>query len=187
LKALEERVAALPKPQRERAERKISAIGRAVIEDPEAVRSFTDFLDEKSRRGSSTLAQLETSNVKRVLGVWQRVLDESLPATELTQLGLSRQQLKHLRDKGKLIGLQPPLRKGFIYPTWQFDPQSGHPFESLPKIVEEANEAHLDGLDLHLLMTSAAAEQGTSPSEWLSSGNLDYVLEIIRGSSDVGS
>jgi hypothetical protein len=175
LKALEQEVAALPKRQRERVEKRISAIGLALIEDPEALAE------------GDSVAELEARNLKRVLAVWRRVLAESLAANELTQLELSRQQLKNLRDQGKLIGLQPPLRKGFVYPAWQFDPETGRPFAALPKIVKTAKEASLDGLDLHLLMTSTAAEEGRSPSQWLGSGDVDYVLGLIRGSGDVGS
>jgi hypothetical protein len=189
LKTLEKEVARLPKREREHAEERISAFGTALLKDSETVSPVVDLVkgERLPEDEEASLAELETRNLKRVLALWRRVLAESLPATELTQLGLRRQQLKQLRDQGRLVGLQPPLRTGFVYPAWQFDPQTGHPFASLPKVIEAAEEAKLDALDLHLLMTSAAAENGTAPSEWFASGDLSYVLDLVRGSSDIGS
>jgi hypothetical protein len=102
-------------------------------------------------------------------------------------LGVSRQRLKQLRDEKRLIGLRLPLRRGYIYPAWQFDPETGQPFAGVPQIIEAAGKSHLNALSLHLLMVSAAAERGTTPAEWLADGDLDYVVGIIAAAGEQGA
>jgi hypothetical protein len=67
----------------------------------------------------STRAGQEARNLRRVFLLWRRAAEESLSAEDL---GVSRRQLKHLRDAHKLVGLQLPcagalsIRRGSLTP-----------------------------------------------------------------------
>jgi hypothetical protein len=102
-------------------------------------------------------------------------------------LGVSRQQLKHLRDAAKLVALRLPLRREFVYPAWQFDSATGEPLDGISEIAKAAEEAKLSPLGLHLLMVSPAAEAGTAPADWLAAGKHDYVVELVAASNAHGS
>jgi hypothetical protein len=131
-----------------------------------------------------TRAGQEARNLRRVFLMWRRAAEESLSAEDL---GVSRQQLKHLRDAHKLVGLQLPLRPGFVYPAWQFDPETGEPFAGIPQILDAAKEAKLTTLGLHRLMVSTAAEDGTAPADWLAAGKQDYVVKLLTAANAHGS
>jgi hypothetical protein len=124
----------------------------------------------------STRAGQEARNLRRVFLLWRRAAEESLSAEDL---GVSRRQLKHLRDAHKLMGLQLPLRRGFVYPAWQFDPETGEPFAGIAQILDAAQEAKLTTLGLHRLMASTATEGGTTPADWLAAGKQDYVIKLV--------
>lgn len=68
----------------------------------------------------------------------------SLPQ-HATRVGVSRQQLKHLRDGGKLVALRLPMHREFVYPAWQFDSATGEPLDGIPDVLEAA-EAKLSPL-----------------------------------------
>jgi hypothetical protein len=102
-------------------------------------------------------------------------------------LGVSRQQLKHVRDRGKLVALRLPMHREFVYPAWQFDSATGQPLDGIPDVLEAAEEAKLSPLGLHLLMVSPAAEARTTPAERLAAGKHDYVVELVAASNANGS
>jgi hypothetical protein len=85
------------------------------------------------------------------------------------------------------VGLQLPLRRGFVYPAWQFDPETGEPLAGIPQILAGAQEAKLTTLGLHLLMVSTAAEDGGTPADWLAADNQDYVVKLVRAANAHGS
>lgn len=185
LKTLEDEVARLPESDRQEAEDVVTAVGSTLMQDMAAlmeaaqlVRSETAAVEPQSR------AAQEARNLRRVFGLWRRAADESLTADDL---GVSRQQLKHLRDGGKLIALDLPLRRGFVYPAWQFASTTGQPLDGIRELLEAAEEAQLSPLGLHLLMVSPAAEDGTTPAEWLAAGKRDYVVELVAASNANGS
>jgi hypothetical protein len=185
LKTLEHEVARLPESDREEAEDAVTAVGSALMQDTDAlmavarlVRSGTT--DEESQ----SLGAQEARNLRRVFALWRRAGEESLTADDL---GVSRQQLKHLRDGGKLVALRLPMHREFVYPAWQFDSATGQPLNGIPDVLEAAEEAKLSPLGLHLLMVSPAAEEGTTPAEWLAAGKHDYVVELVAAANAHGS
>jgi hypothetical protein len=185
LEMLEHEVARLPEPQRAEAEDAITTVGSALIRDPSALNDAARLVHEPvAGEEAATRAGQEARNLRRVFLLWRQAAEESLSAEDL---GVSRQQLKHLRDAHKLVALQLPLRRGFVYPAWQFDPESGEAFAGIPQIVAAAEEAKLTPLSLHRLMTSAAGEDGAAPADWLAAGKDDYVVKLIAAANAHGS
>lgn len=185
LKTLEHEVARLPESDREEAEDAVTAVGSVLIQDTGALMDVARLIrpgatDEESQ---SSAAQ-EARNLRRVFALWRRAGEESLTADDL---GVSRQQLKHLRDGGKLVALRLPMHREFVYPAWQFDSTTGRPLDGIREVLEAAAEAKLAPLGLHLLMVSPAAEEGTTPAEWLAAGKQDYVVELVAAANAHGS
>jgi len=185
LKTLEHEVGLLPESDRKEAEDAVTAVGSVLIQDTGALMDVARLVrpgttDEESQ---SRAAQ-EARNLRRVFALWRRAGEESLTADDL---GVSRQQLKHLRDAGKLIALRLPMHREFVYPAWQFDSATGQPLNGIPDVLEAAEEAKLSPLGLHLLMVSPAAEEGTTPAEWLAAGKQDDVVELVAAANAHGS
>jgi hypothetical protein len=184
-KTLEHEVARLPESDRAEAEDAVTAVGSVLIHDTTALMDVARLVrpgtvDEESQ----SLAAHEARNLRRVFALWRRAGEESLTADDL---GVSRQQLKHLRDAGKLIALRLPMHREFVYPAWQFDSATGQPLDGIPEILEAAGDAKLSLLGLHLLMVSPAAEGGTAPAEWLAAGKQGYVVELVAAANAHGS
>jgi hypothetical protein len=184
LETLEREVARLPEAERGAAEEAITAVGSALMGDRSALQDAARLVQPLATDEASTRAGQEARNLRRVFLLWRRTLEESLSADDL---GVSRQQLKHLRDARKLMGLQVPLRRGFVYPAWQFDLETGEPLAGIAAILAAAQEANLTTLGLHRLMVSATAEDGTTPADWLAAGRQDYVLKLIAAANAHGS
>lgn len=184
LETLEREVAQLPERERREAEEAITAVGSALMGDRSALKDAARLVHQTTGEEPSTQAGQEARNLRRVFLLWRRAAEESLTAEDL---GVSRQQLKHLRDAHKIVGLQLPLRRGFVYPAWQFDPETGEPFGGIPQILDAAKEAKLTTLGLHRLMVSAAAEDGTVPANWLAAGKQDYVVKLLTAANPHGS
>ena len=184
LETLESEVAQLPEQERREAEEAITAVGSALMGDRSALKDAARLVHQPDGEEPSTRAGQEARNLRRVFLLWRRAAQESLSADDL---GVSRQQLKHLRDAHKLVGLQLPLRRGFVYPAWQFVPETGEPFAGIPEILNAAQEAKLTTLGLHLLMVSTAAEHEATPADWLAAGKQDYVVKLVTAANAHGS
>jgi hypothetical protein len=184
-KALGREVARLPESDRDKAEDAVTAVGTALMHDTNALMDVARLVrpDMAADEPRSATAQ-EARNLRRVFALWRRAADESLTADDL---GVSRQQLKHLRDGGKLVALRLPMRREFVYPAWQFDSATGQPLSGIRDVLEATKEAKLSPLGLHLLMVSPAAEEGTTPAEWLAAGKHDYVVELVAATNAHGS
>jgi hypothetical protein len=184
LETLEREVAQLPEAERSEAEQAITTVGSALMGDRSALKDAARLVHPLAEDEPPTRAGQEARNLRRVFLLWRQAAEESLSAEDL---GVSRQQLKHLRDAHKLMGLQLPLRRGFVYPAWQFDPETGEPFAGIAQILDAAQEAKLTTLGLHRLMASTAAEDGTTPADWLAAGKQDYVIKLVAAANAHGS
>jgi len=184
LETLERGVAQLPESERREAEEAIIAVGSALMHDRSALKDAARLVRQAAGEEPATQAGQEARNLRRVFLLCRRAAEESLSAEDL---GVSRQQLKHLRDAHKLVGLQLPLRRGFVYPAWQFDPETGEPLAGIPQILAAAQAAKLTTLGLHLLMVSSTAEDGATPADRLAAGNQDDVVKLISAANAHGS
>lgn len=185
LKTLEHEVARLPESHRQEAEDAVTAVGSTLMQDMAALMEAAQLVrSETAADEPHSRAAQEARNLRRVFGLWRRAAEESLTGDDL---GVSRQQLKHLRDGGKLVAFELPMRRGFVYPAWQFDSTTGLPLDGIGELLEAAEDAKLSPLGLHLLMVSPAAEDETTPAEWLAAGKRDYVVELVAASNAHGS
>jgi hypothetical protein len=71
-----------------------------------------------------------------------------------------------------------PFNRALRYPVWQFG-DDGHPLESLPQLLDAAQEARLSPTDLHFLMTSTRGG-GLPLADRLREGDVDHVLAAVR-------
>jgi hypothetical protein len=79
------------------------------------------------------------------------------------------------------------MRRGFIYPAWQFDPASGMPFPALRQLLAAAREARLDELSLHLFVVSTATEVAMSPADWIFHTELADLLAGVTAANAQGA
>ncbi len=147
-------------------------------------RAFIDVRDPQD--GEPSLAELEKLNTANRFEQWRQAIRESFSTGELEASGVSRQQLEQWRKRRKLIGLQPPFERGFVYPVWEFD-EDARPHELIPALVEAAEEAHLDRLSLHRLIVSETTTPDGPLMKALKAGRDDYVLDVVRTAGAQGS
>src|SRR3954468_6514590 len=96
----------------------------------------------------------------RVLTMYEQVRGDVHTVGWLEEQGVSRQRVNQWRSAGRLYGIKGvPGVRGFAYPRWQFD-DTLHPREFMPALTAAAEDARLDPLALHLLMTNPAAAGG---------------------------
>jgi hypothetical protein len=136
--------------------------------------------------GEPSLAELEKLNTANRFEQWRQAIRESFSTGELEASGVSRQQLEQWRKRRKLIGLQPPFERGFVYPVWEFDADA-RPHELIPELVEAAEQAHLDPLSLHRLIVSETATPDGPLMKALKAGKDEYVLDVVRTAGAQGS
>src|SRR5215213_118608 len=122
----------------------------------------------------------------RVLTMYEQVRSDVHTVGWLEEQGVSRQRVNQWRLAGRLYGIKGvPGVRGFAYPRWQFD-DTLHPHEFMPAITGAAEDARLDPLALHLLMTNPEAAGGQTPLTLLEQGERALVERLIRsaGSQD---
>jgi hypothetical protein len=181
LAALERRVNRLPAAQRALIEQVVSAL---VERDPVQLGRLSRLMHRTDRKAGDQARErreLEAQNLVRVLTLANEVERQSLKGE---QLGVSRQRLNQLRQEGKLLGVKLPMHREFLYPRWQFG-KDARVLPALPRLLSVAREAGLDGLDLHLLMTSSRRRGEKPLVDRLRAGgphNERYLAGVIRGS-----
>lgn len=131
------------------------------------------------------LEGLEASGRLQVLALYRAVEEESLSVSELAAAGISRQRLQQLRDQDRLLGIQLPFRRGFLYPRWQFG-EDLRPRDFLPEILAVAHEQGLDALTVHRVMTNPAAGGGVSPLELCEQGQSGQAINALRTLGELG-
>jgi hypothetical protein len=122
----------------------------------------------------------------RVLTMYEQVRGDVHTVGWLEEHGVSRQRLNQWRSAGRLCGIKGvPGVRGYAYPRWQFD-DTLHPRDFMPDLTAAAEDAQLDPLALHLLLTNPAAAGGQTPLTLAEQGEFALVERLIRaaGSQD---
>jgi len=162
--------------------------------------AFTAFVRRASARDFDALTEvLDRSAVEteddaalddwgrlRVLTMYEQVRGEVHTVGWLEEHGVSRQRVNQWRSAGRLYGIKGvPGVRGYAYPRWQFD-DTLHPREFMPALTAAAEDARLDPLALHLLMTDPEAGNGQTPLALLEQGHAQLVERLVRsaGSQD---
>jgi hypothetical protein len=182
IEALERKVAGLPRDRRRETEEALAEVTDALIEAPAEMRQAARDISSQPSPPATTAAT-EAANTRRLFALLRRVTAECLAPEDLP---VARSTLQHLRAGDKLVALRLPMRRGYVYPAWQFHPETGEPLPVVPKLIEAAKQAHLTPLGLHLLMTSSAADQGRSPADWLVE-DADYAIRAVAAAYSQGS
>ncbi len=111
LKTLEHEVARRPESNREEAEDAVTAVGSVLIQDTGALMDVARLVRPGTTDESQSLAAQGARNLRRVFALWRRAGEESLTRDDLR---VSRQQLRHMRDGGRLVALRLPMHREFV-------------------------------------------------------------------------
>lgn len=135
---------------------------------------------------------LEVENLVRLWDRYRWIEERSLSGPELRERlgGVSRQRLEQLRKRKRLFGLMLPFRGSYVYPHWQFDPETGEGPEDLPRLLGTAEEAGVGPLALDGFMVSGSAgEDGVPPYRMFRIGpeGRELVLGALRAALSEGS
>ena len=147
---------------------------------------LTALLDRSVEEAEADDETLNDWGRLRVLTMYEQVRGDVHTVGWLEEHGVSRQRVNQWRSAGRLYGIKGvPGVRGYAYPRWQFD-DTLHPREFMPAITAAAEDARLDPLALHLLMTNPAAGGGHTPLALAEQGELSLVERLIRaaGSQD---
>ena len=147
--------------------------------------SLTRYLRAETDAEAIDLEALEASGRLQVLSLYRAVEEESLSVALLEEAGIQRQRLKQLRDQDRLLGIQLPFRRSFLYPRWQFGDDL-RPKMFLPEVLRVAREAGLDALGVHRVMTNPSAAGGTTPLELCEQGRVELAMNALRGAGERG-
>jgi hypothetical protein len=145
--------------------------------------------DERSTeaREEPSLEKLEAWGRLQLLSLYRSIEEDSIKVADLEREGISRQRLGQLRNQERLLGIDLPFQRGFVYPKWQFE-RDMRPKAFLSKLISAARAEGLDGVSLHQLMTNPSA--GERPGETLVSacdrGETDLALNAIRTFGESG-
>src|SRR3954451_14998661 len=148
--------------------------------------ALTELLDRPVARDDVDDETLNDWGRLRVLTMYEQVRGDVHTVGWLEEQGVSRQRVNQWRSAGRLYGIKGvPGVRGFAYPRWQFD-DTLHPREFMPALTAAAEDARLDPLALHLLMTNPAAAGGRTPLAVAEQGDVAFVERLIRaaGSQD---
>ncbi len=148
--------------------------------------------EDPEEMGDELFFELEVENLVRLWDRYRWIEERSLTGPELRERlgGVSRQRLEQLRKRGRLFGLMLPFRGSYVYPHWQFDPETGEGFEDLPRLLGTAEEAGVGPLALDGFMVSGSAgEDGNPPYRMFRSGpeGRELVLEALGAALSEGS
>ena len=122
-----------------------------------------------------------------MLATYERAREACYTVGWLEGHGVSRQRLNQWRRAEKLYGIADlPGVKGYAYPRWQFT-DALRPREWMPRVVDAARSARLDGLTLHRFMTDADAGDGRSPLEAAEAGDVDTAVTLVAAANAQGA
>lgn len=176
--------------------KKIEAASRAAVdavdvlmfgrrEELERLQELLAELRSRLDADGMELMELEASGRLQLLALYRGVEEESLSVAELEEVGISRQRLKQLRDEGRLLGILLPFRRGYLYPSWQFQ-EDLTPLSFLPELLEVAAEEDIDPLTVHRLLTNRPAGDGATPLQLCEEGRVDLARNLLRAHGQSG-
>lgn len=123
----------------------------------------------------------------RVLSMYEEARAGVHTVGWLEEQGISRQRLNQWRTAGRLIGIRGlPGVRGFAYPRWQFD-DSLQPRGFVSTIATVAEDARIDPLALHFLMTEPVPGYDRTPVQLIDAGELDLVVRFVRAANTQGT
>jgi hypothetical protein len=184
-------------PQGERGPRKELITGLAefvaTVESSEPLGRLADALEHLPKVGEEGVSRetaLEAArmrNLVRVLRDRARLKEESLKAGEVEKLlGVKRERLRHMRDKGEILGVGRGERRPTWYPHWQFA-TDGTILEGLRDVISAARDVRMGPEALHFFMTEPDERIGGKPPvDLLRRDESERIVELLL-SAGLGS
>lgn len=154
------------------------------------IESALEALPKVGEAGVSREAALEAArmrNVTRVLEDRARLKEECLRSGAVEKaLGVGRERLRQMRERGQLVGIAQGERRPTLYPYWQFT-GDGVIVEGLQEIIAGSREAGMGPERLHFFMTESNGRlDGERPVDVLKAdedeSGLERVLHVLRSS-----
>lgn len=154
------------------------------------IESALEALPRIGEEGVSREAALEAArmrNVARVLEDRARLKEECLRSGAVEKaLGVGRERLRQMRERGQLVGIVQGERRPTLYPYWQFTGE-GDLIEGLEEIISASREAGMGPERLHFFMTEPNGRlNGERPADVLRAdedgSGLERLLHVLRSS-----
>ncbi len=127
------------------------------------IESALEALPRVGEEGVSRETALEAArmrNVARVLEDRARLKEECLRSGAVEKaLGVGRERLRQMRERGQLVGIVQGERRPTLYPYWQFTGE-GSLGEGLEEIISASREAGMGSEKLHFFMTEPNSRLG---------------------------
>ena len=191
-RGLERKLERLPRGEREPRVELISGFAEfvATVDSSERLQRLADALDHLPRVGEEGVPRevaLEAARMRNLVRVLQdraRLKEESLQSGQVEDLlGVGRERLRHMRDKGELLGVVRGERRPTLYPRWQFS-GDGTILEGLPEVISAARAIDMGNEALHFFMTEPNERvSGTKPADILGKGNTEVVVDLLLSAS----
>jgi ribosomal protein S14 len=141
------------------------------------IESALEALPRIGEAGVSREAALEAArmrNVARVLEDRARLKEECLRSGAVEKaLGVGRERLRQMRERGQLVGIAQGERRPTLYPYWQFTDE-GSLVYGLREIIAACREAGMGAERLHFFMTEPNGRlDGERPVDLLEDGEAE--------------
>lgn len=190
LEKLEKELGKLNPEERRLRERLINGLVRMASADvsSERLRALGEALDDAptEAEGGGPLrgAALEAArmrNLVRVLEDRARLREESLRSGAVERaLGVGRERLRQMRERGQILGLVQGERRPTLYPYWQFC-GDGRVVDGMEEVLAASRDAGMDPGTLHFFMTEPDERLGGArPVEALREGRVEEVARLLR-------
>lgn len=187
-KGLENKLGRLPRDERGARRDLIDGLAQFVIDADsserlaglaEALKSLPKFGDEGAPKGAS-LEAARMRNLVRVLRDRARLREKAFKAGEVEDLlGVGRERLRHMRDRGDILSVVRGERRPTLYPSWQFG-TDGEILEGLPDVISAARETGMGAQELHFFVTEPDERLGGDPPlDLLRRGEAQMVADLL--------
>ena len=104
-------------------------------------RGYERPLDDPEQMSDGTRRRLRAQNARRVRESYRELEARSVLARELVRtMGVSPERLRGMTERRELLGVPLLDREETVYPTWQFDPETGETLEGLTELMRVAEE-----------------------------------------------
>lgn len=188
---VERKLEGLGPEERRLREGLISGFAGLVVaeESSERLRGLSDALEGLPKAGEEGVpegAALEAARVRnlaRVLEDRARLREETLRTGAVEKiLGVGRERLRQMRDRGRILGMVRGERRPTLYPFWQFT-EGGEILEGLEEVIAASREVGMEPEALHFFITEPDERlDGTPPVELLRRGDARGVVRLLLSS-----
>lgn len=187
-KKLENKLERLPQDERGPRRELISGLAQFVVsvDSSERLAKLAEALESLPKVGEEgvprevALEAARMRNLVRVLRDRARLKEESFRTGEVEDLlVVGRERLRHMRERGEILGVVRGERRPTLYPRWQFG-ADGEILKGLPDVISAAREVGMGPEELHFFMTEPDERLGGElPVVLLRKGEIERVVDLL--------